>query len=108
MLPQRVAVSVVGIPVIVGLILLGGPIYTIAVGFVLAVAALEFYAATDPASSDGLRRRLSDQRLVGLIGAAGVALIVAAADNGFEWWTRALALLIVLPFVPIILRGETE
>ena len=32
MLPQRVAVSIVGIPVIVGLTLLGGPLFTIVAG----------------------------------------------------------------------------
>ncbi len=108
MLPQRVAVSIVGIPVIVGLTLLGGPLFTIVAGFVLTVAALEFYAATDPASAGGETHRLLDQRLLGLIGAAGVILLLAAADNGLDWWTRALALLVILPFLPIILRGETE
>ncbi len=107
MLLQRVAVSIVGIPVIIGLTLLGGPLFTIVAGFLFTVAALEFYAATDPASTAGTRR-LFDPRLMALIGAAGVALLVAAADNGFDWWTRALTLLIVLPFLPLILRGETE
>ena len=106
MLPQRVAAAVVGIPVIVGLVLLGGPAYTAAVAFVLAVAALEFFSATDPAASGP--RGLFEQRPLGLIGAASVVLLVAAADNGFEWWTRALALVVVLPFVPVILRGDTE
>ncbi|MCH8192954.1 MAG: phosphatidate cytidylyltransferase, partial [Planctomycetes bacterium] len=46
--------------------------------------------------------------LQGLIGAAGVALLVVAADNGLDWWTRTLALLVPLPFLPIILRGQTE
>lgn len=106
MLPQRVAAAVVGIPVIVGLILLGGPAYTIAAGVVLVLAALEFYSTTDPAAPEP--RGLLSQRPLGLIGAAGVALLVAAADNGFEWWTRSLVLLVVLPFVPVILRGDTE
>ncbi len=107
MLLPRVAVSVVGIPVIIGLVLLGGPAFTIAAGLVLAVAALEFYAATDPASAAG-PRALQNQRLLGLLGAAGVALLVAAADNGFDWWTRALALLVVLPFLPLVLRGDAQ
>ncbi len=108
MLPQRVAVSIVGIPVIVGLTLLGGPLFTIVAGFLLTVAALEFYAATDPTSAGSRTHHLLNQRPLALIGAAGVALLVAAADNGFDWWTRALALLVILPFLPIILRGEAE
>ncbi len=109
MLLQRVAVALVGIPVIVSLTLLGGPLFTIAAGFAFTVAALEFYAATDPAvAAGGQTRRLQNQRLAGLIGAAGVALLIAAADSGFDWWTRALTLMVVLLFLPPILRGETE
>ena len=107
MLRQRVAVAIVGIPVTIGLTLLGGPLFTIAAGFVFAVAALEYYAVTDPTSTAG-SRRLFDPRLLGLIGAAGVALLVAAADNGFDWWTRALALIVVLPFLPLILWGDPQ
>ena len=107
MLLQRVAVSIVGIPVIIGLTLLGGPPFTVAAGLVLVIAALEFYPAIDPASAAGETRSLRLQRLPGLIGVAGVALLVAAADNGFDWWARALTLLVVLPFLPLVLRGET-
>src|SRR3989304_3403303 len=108
MLPQRVAVAAVGIPVIVGLPLLGGPAFAVAAGFVLTFAALEFYVATDPElAGSGATHSLRDQRLPGLIGAAGVALPAAAADNGFEWWARALPLSAVLPFLPLILRGQT-
>jgi phosphatidate cytidylyltransferase len=108
MLPQRVAASVVGIPVIIGLTLLGGPVFTVAAAIALVVAALEFYAATDPAARGGETRRLSDQRLLGLVGAGSVALLVAAADNGSEWWGRALAFVVLLLFVPLVLRVETE
>ncbi len=106
MLPQRVAVSIVGIPVVIALTLLGGPTFTAAVALVLAIAVLEFYPATDPASAPGESRGLRHQRLPGLIGTAGVILLVAAADNGFDWWARALTLLILLPFLPPILSGD--
>ena len=106
MLAQRVAVAIVGTPVIVGLTLIGGPAFSVAAGLVLTIAALEFFSATDPARPEGGGRRLTDQRIAGLLGAASVALLVAAADNGWEWWTRALALAVVLPFLPPILRGE--
>src|SRR4030042_4382108 len=109
MILQRVAVPIVGIPVIVALTLLGGPLFTFVAGFVLTIAVLEFYAVTDPAlAAGGQTRRLQDQRLAGLIGAAGVALIVAAADNGFDWWARAPTLLVVLPFLPPLLPGQTH
>ncbi len=109
MLPQRVAVAVVGIPVIIGLTLLGGPLFTVVAGIALTIAALEFYLATDPAAiAGGPTRHLHDLRLLGLLGAAGVALLVAAADNGFEWWARALTLLIILPFLPLILRAQPQ
>jgi phosphatidate cytidylyltransferase len=107
MLVQRVAVSIVGIPVIIALTLLGGAVFTVAAALVLTIAALEFYPATDPAPAARETPSLWDQRLPGLIGAAGVALLVAAADNGFNWWARALTLLVVLPFLPLIVRGET-
>jgi phosphatidate cytidylyltransferase len=44
MLVQRLLTAAVGIPVIVGLILLGGPVYDVAVALILAIAALEFCA----------------------------------------------------------------
>ncbi|MEX0800615.1 MAG: phosphatidate cytidylyltransferase [Dehalococcoidia bacterium] len=100
------AAAAVGIPVIIAAILLGGPAYTIVVALVLTFAALEFFAATDPAAGD--HRGLLNQRPLAFIAAGGVALLVVAADNGFEWWMRALALLVVLPFVPIILASRAE
>jgi phosphatidate cytidylyltransferase len=106
MLLQRVAAAIVGVPLIVATILLGGPVYAIVAGFVLTFAALELLAATDPATGD--HRGPLSQRPLAFIAAAGVALLVAAADNGFEWWTRALALLVVLPFLPIILTFRVE
>src|SRR3989304_4941886 len=90
MLLQRVAVSIVGIPVIIALTLLGGPLFTVVAGLVLVIAALEFYSATDPAPAAG-----------------GAPTLAAPAANGSGWWARPLPLLVVLPFLPPILRGET-
>src|SRR3970282_1736791 len=74
MLPQRVAVAGGGIPVIVGLTVLGGPVFAIAAGFVLTFAALEFYVATDPElAGSGAAHSLRDQRLPRLTGAARLA-----------------------------------
>jgi hypothetical protein len=67
MLPQRVAVAAVGIPVIIGLTLLGGPVFAIVAGFVLTFAALEFYVTTDPELATAApSHSLRDQRLPGL------------------------------------------
>ncbi len=121
MLPLRVATAIVGVPVVIALIWWGGAGYSVAVGVILAVAALEFYAAVAPASSNlsladnplvALAQRplprLLNQRPLGLLGAALIALLVAGAHNGGDWWTGALALAAVLPSLWLIARGETE
>jgi phosphatidate cytidylyltransferase len=121
MLPLRVATALVGVPVVIALICWGDAGYSVAVGVILAVAALEFYAAVAPASTNpsltenplaALARRplprLLNQRPLGLLGAALVALLVAGAHHGADWWTGALALAAVLPSLWLIARGETE
>ncbi len=121
MLLQRVATAVVGVPVILLLIWAGGAWYSVALGFFLVVAALEFYAAVSPAPADSSLLesplaavspfrvpRLLNQRPLSLIGVAVVALLVAGAHNGADWWAAALALGAVLPFLWIILRAEPE
>ena len=121
MLPLRVATAIVGVPVVIALIWWGGAGYSVAVGVILAVAALEFYAAVAPASANpslaenplvALAQRplprLLNQRPLGLLGTALIALLVAGAHNGADWWTGALALAAVLPSLWLIARGETQ
>jgi len=122
MLLQRVATSIIGVPVIVALIWLGGTWYSVAVAFFLVVAALEFYAAVAPASSANptlaenplaalspLRLpRLLNQRPLGLMGVAFVALLVAGAHNGGDWWAGAMALAAVLPLLWLTLTGDVD
>jgi len=121
MLPLRVATAIVGVPVVIALIWWGGVGYSVVVGVILAVAALEFYAAVAPAPSNpslienplpALARRplprLLNQRPLSLLGIALVALLVAGAHNGADWWTGALALAAVLPSLWLIARGETQ
>jgi len=121
MLPLRVATAIVGVPVVIALIWWGGAGYSVALGVILAVAALEFYAAVAPASTNpslaenplaALAQRplprLLHQRPLGLLGTALIALLVAGAHNGADWWTGALALAAVLPSLWLIARGETE
>ena len=131
MLPLRVATAVVGVPVVIALIWWGGAGYSVAVGVVLTVAALEFYAAVAPASAPArggpasggnpslaenplaaiAQRplpRLLNQRPLSLLGTALVALLAAGAHHGADWWTGALALAAVLPSLWHIARGETQ
>ena len=121
MLLVRVATAVVGVPIIIALIWWGGAGYSVAVGVVLAAAALEFYTAVAPATGNpslaenplaALARRplprLLNQRPLGLLGAALTALLVAGAHHGTDWWTGALALAAVLPSVWLIARADTQ
>ena len=121
MLPLRVATAIVGVPIVIALIWWGDAGYSVAVGVILAVAALEFYAAVTPAPPDpslaenplpALAQRplprLLNQRPLGLLGTALIALLVAGAHNGTDWWTGALALAAVLPSLWLIARGETR
>ena len=121
MLAQRVITAAVGIPLIVGLILLGGIVYAIVAAAILGIASLEFFAATDPAPSrpeprattEGQPRApgaavLLHQRLPAFLAAAAVALIAMAAREGFDELTGALALAVTALFIPLILRGDPE
>lgn len=115
MLPQRVAAALVGVPIILGLIVLGGVPYSLATALVLVLAALELLAATDPRSRpQGGARPLPLpaapllRRPPALIAAAGIGLLVAGAHNGLDWWAGALALTLALLFLPPVLRGEAE
>lgn len=106
MLAQRVAVSLVGVPLILGLIALGGVGYSLAVGAVLVLAAQELFVATDPQRSSPDGGGLIPRRPSVLLGGAAVALLVAGAHHSRDWWTGALALSVALLFLPSILRGE--
>jgi len=121
MLPLRVATAIVGVPVVIALIWWGGVGYSVAVGVILAVAALEFYTAVAPGPTNPSLAenplttlaqrplpRLLNQRPLSLLGIALVALLVAGAHNGADWWTGALALAAVLPSLWLIARGETQ
>ncbi|MBI1885305.1 MAG: phosphatidate cytidylyltransferase [Chloroflexi bacterium] len=117
MLPQRVASTLVGVPIILGLIHIGGVGYAVAAAFILAAAALEFYAAVAPSPPDpavaeatpaAAVAHLLRQRPLGYIGAGAVALLVAGAQNGLDWWTGALVLAVVITFLWLIVEGQVE
>lgn len=111
----RVASALIGVPVILAVIALGGFGFTIALGFVLVIATLEFYSLVAPAANPAVAelapaglKRLFQQQPLGIIGAAFVALLVAAAHNGVDWWTGALALLVAVAFLWLVFRGQVE
>jgi len=121
MLPQRVATAIIGVPAILAVIWAGGAWFSVVLGILLFIAALEFYAAVAPAPTNATLvenplaaispvrlPRLLNQQPLGLMGAAFVALLVAAAHHGGDWWAGTLALAAVLPFLWLILHGDTE
>ncbi|HSP54551.1 MAG TPA: phosphatidate cytidylyltransferase [Dehalococcoidia bacterium] len=112
MLAQRVITAAVGIPIIAGVILLGGIVYAVVAAAILAIASLEYTAATDPLAGDSAGRTapgpltLLHPRVPALLAAAAAALLAIAAREGFDEMTGALALGITLPFFLLILRGD--
>lgn len=48
MLAQRLISAAIGIPIIIGIVLLGGPLYDVAVAVILGIAAIEFCALFRP------------------------------------------------------------
>src|SRR3990172_3791586 len=114
MLLQRVITAAVGIPIIIGITLLGGIAFVIVAAAILAIAALEYCAATDPSRSQASATpstgpaALLRQRLPALLAAAAAGSLAVAAREGFDELTGALALGITVLFVPMILRGDPE
>jgi len=108
MLIQRIASAVIGIPIILGLIALGGTAFSIAIGFILAIAVFEYFATIAGASEARLR---TDSGLPSFLPrdptaylfAAVVGLVVAGAHNGVDWWTGALALAVFLSLTSFVL-----
>src|SRR5437867_2874828 len=115
MLLQRLITAVVGLPIVVALILIGDAPYTVAVAAILALAALEFFAATDPENAlpghprlRNTARALYQPRAPAALGATAVIALVIAVDKGFDEWTGVLAASIALVFAFLILRGDPE
>ncbi len=79
MLAQRLITAALGIPLIAGVILLGGPVYDIVVAIILAVAAFEFCAIVSP--PDGPSRPFWKPTLWQLLAVAGIILVVVRANR---------------------------
>jgi len=91
MLAQRLITAAIGIPVILGVILLGGALYTAVAALILAIAALEFVHALSPlVDADAQPRPLWQPRPAALIAAVGAAAMAVTADEGFDEWTAVL------------------
>ncbi len=107
MLAQRLVTAAVGIPLILGVTLLGGPVYTIVAAAILAAAALECFALlAPPDDSEQAPRPLWWPRLPALAAAGGVVLIAVAADSGFDEWTGAIVEGIGLAFLLVLALGD--
>jgi len=116
MLAQRILTAAVGIPVILAVTLFGGEtLFTAVVAVVLAVAALEFFGATDPeprvrveGQAPERRRGLLTQRPVAWVGAAAAAVLVTAAGSGLDYLAGALAGSLAAIFLLLILHADPQ
>ena len=114
MLAQRAIAAAVGIPIIAGLILLGGAVYALVAAAILAVASLEYYAATDPrrspesATHSAGPAALARERLPALLGAAAAGALAIAAREGFDELAGVLVLGVTIFFLPLIWQGDPE
>lgn len=113
MLAQRVLTAIAGIPAILALILIGGVPYAIAVAFLVALAALEFFAITDPQTpaEPGVRlqtpaRPFYRPRPPAALGAAAVIFLALMAQGGLDGLTGGLAVAVAAVFLFHVLRGE--
>ena len=97
MLAQRVASAVVGLPIIVGLVLLGGGPYTAVVALVLLVATLEFEAPL-----------LGWRHPLALLAASLSAALAAGALVGADWLMWFGTGLVILPLLFVTLAGDPE
>jgi phosphatidate cytidylyltransferase len=115
MLAQRVATAVVGIPIILAVVLIGGPLYALVAAAILALAALEFFAATDPelhthiegrAPSAG--RGMFGPRLPAIVAVAGIVVMPLVAGEGLDYVTGALFATMGVVFVALVLVADPQ
>ncbi len=105
MLAQRLITAAIGIPVVVGVILLGGIVYAVVAGAIIALASLEFCALADREDEP---RPLWRPRLPALAAAAGGGLIVAGAESGFDEWSGAVGGAVALTLVAALWRADPQ
>jgi phosphatidate cytidylyltransferase len=99
MLAQRLATAAIGIPIILAVTLIGGPLFTAVAALILALAALEFIHMLD---ADARSRPLWQPTPAALVAIAAVVAIAVGADNGLDYWTGALVAGVGLAFLYIL------
>jgi phosphatidate cytidylyltransferase len=113
----RVLTAVVGIPIIITVVLIGGVIFATVAAALLTLAVLEFYAATDPETNQTARSQprvrrstpsMFGQRVPAFAGCAGVLLLAFAAYEGLDELTGALAVSIAGVFLLLVLQGDPQ
>ncbi len=95
MLTRRVASTVVGLPIIVGLVVAGGGVYAATVALILLLATLEFEAPL-----------LGWRHPLALLAAALSAAMAAGAFVGRDWLLWFGTGLVLLPLVFVTLAGD--
>jgi phosphatidate cytidylyltransferase len=115
MLGQRVATAAVGIPIILAVVFIGGILYVLVAAALLTVAALEFFAASDPeahieapGASAPARRSMFNPRLPAIVAVCGIALMALAASEGLDYLTGAFVLSIAAVFLALVLKSDAE
>lgn len=113
----RVLTAIVGIPIIVTVVLVGGVLFAAVAAVILMLAVLEFYAATDPETNTTARSQprvrrstpsMFGQRLPAFAGCAGVLLLAVAAYKGLDELTGALAVSVAGVFLLLVLQGDPQ
>jgi phosphatidate cytidylyltransferase len=95
MLAQRIASAVVGLPLVILLIWVGGPWYTAAVCLIILIAAYEFQAP-----------QLGAWTPLAMFTAGLAAAIAAGAFVGTDWVLWFVIAGAILPLVWVTLRGD--
>jgi phosphatidate cytidylyltransferase len=119
MLAQRVATAVIGIPLLLATIFIGGALYTIAVAAILTIAALEFYAATDHSGhTSGVEAvghtvhtgaaRIFAPRTAAIVATAGIGVTALLATEGLDYVTGGTALSIAAVFLALVLIADPD
>ncbi|MGH2586680.1 MAG: phosphatidate cytidylyltransferase [Dehalococcoidia bacterium] len=91
----RLITAAVGIPVLLGLILVGGPVFAVVVAAALVIGCLEFARAL----------KLTDIRVIA-VAAATVAALAVAALRGDDAVTAVLSGGVVASLIVLVIAGE--
>jgi phosphatidate cytidylyltransferase len=101
-LAQRLITAAVGVPIIVGLILLGGPLYDVVAAIILAIASLEFCVTVAATQGDEPRPpwRPLPWELAAPVGAIALVIAIPETDDS---WTGPLAIAVAAALVATML-----